>query len=153
MCGERFGNPGRGRVQDQGRDLGLLDQRHARDDVGREHEAGEQVDLLAHDQFLHGGLGGVAARILGVALDQLDRVRAELGLALERQVEVHAALDLLAEVGAAAGIVQHDADLDGPGGRRCCRRESQREAANACRHKMHCRLPHAAAAWFGCDVP
>ena len=106
-------DPGRGGVQDQGRHLGLVDQRRARDDVGRVDEAGEQVDVLAHDQLLHRGLGDIAARGLGVALDQLDLVLAELGLAFLLHVQVHGALDLLRELGAAAGIGHDHADLHG----------------------------------------
>ena len=126
-------DPGGGGIHDQGRHLGLLDQRRARDDVGRVDEAGQQVDVLAHDQLLDRDLGGIAARVLGVTLDQLDRVLAEPGVALLLHVEVHGAVDLLGEPRAAAGIGQDHADLDGLG-----RGESRRE-----RHRQSGSEPRA----------
>ena len=84
-------------------------QRCAGDRVRRKHEAGQDVDLLAGDQFLNGGLGDITTGALGVTLDQFDIVAEISGMLLH--VQFHTAADLLAELGCTSGKCQYDADF------------------------------------------
>src|SRR5262249_9833675 len=61
-------------------------------------------------ELLDGDLGVGAARVLHVALDQRDLVRLYL-VGVELQIELHAAVDQLGELGADTGVRQVDADL------------------------------------------
>ena len=79
--------------------------------VRRIDPAGQRVDVVLRQQFLHRDLGVGARRVLVVALDDLDLVGLEL-VGLELEVLLDAAVDLLAELGADAGERRDQADLD-----------------------------------------
>ena len=81
------------------------------DRVRRIDPAGERVDVLLRQQLLHRDLGVGARGILVVALDDVDLVGLEL-VGPELEVLLHAAVDLLAELGADAGERRDQADLD-----------------------------------------
>ena len=104
-------DPGRARVHHDHRLLARGGERRRGDGVGRVDEAGEDVDVVLRDQLLHRGLGRRAAGILRVALDDVDLVRRKRA-GVELHVHLHAAVHLLAELGAHAREGQHDADLD-----------------------------------------
>ena len=69
----------------------------------RQREAGEDVDLVAHDQFLRQALGDVRVRAAGVLADDLDLLAGD-GVAVLLHVELDAVVDLRGGVGELAGI-------------------------------------------------
>ena len=87
------------------------DDRRRGDRVRRIDPAGSDVDVVLGQQLLHRDLGVGAARVLDVALDQLDLVGLDL-VGVELEILLHAAVDLLGELGADAGERRNDADLD-----------------------------------------
>ncbi len=75
-------------------------------------EAGEDVDAIAHDQFLRQALGDVAARTAGVLADDFDLLAGD-AVAVLLHVQLDAVVDLCRGVGELARIGGDDADLDG----------------------------------------
>ncbi len=110
------------------------------DDVGRpegfrrQGETGEDVDAVAHDQFLRQALGDVRGRAAGVLLDDLDLLAGDF-VAMLGDIEVDAGLELVGGVGKRPRIGQDDADLDrvgGPGGMRPRDPRSQSQCESCC---------------------
>ena len=83
-----------------------------RERVRGQREAREDVDLVAHDQFLREALGDVRRDAAGVLADDLDLLAGD-GVAVLLHVELDAVVDLRRGVGELARIGQDDADLDG----------------------------------------
>ena len=110
VFGREVGDEGRAGIHDHRELLAGGDDRRRCDRVGGVDPAAERVDLVLREQLLHRDLGVGAARVLDVALDQLERVRLDR-VGIELEVLLHAAVDLLGELGADAGIRQVDADL------------------------------------------
>ena len=98
--------------------------------LGEKTKPREEIDLFADDQFLHRLLGHIAARILGVAFDKLDLMAAQLA-GVKAHVQVHALLNLVAELGCSARIGENDANLDGLGLR------GPRHDKTGCRKHQH----------------
>ena len=90
--------------------LAGVDDRRRGDRVRRIDPAGQDVDVVLRQQFLRRDAGVVAARVLGVALDQRDLVGLHL-VGVELEIDLHAAVDQLRELGADAGVRQVDAHL------------------------------------------
>ena len=78
----------------------------------RQREAGQDVDLVAHHQFLRQALGDVRVRAAGVLADDFDFLAGD-GVAVLLHVQLDAVVDLRRGVGELAGIGADDADLDG----------------------------------------
>ena len=72
---------------------------------GRQREAGQDVDLVAHDQFLRETLGDVGFEAAGILADDLDLLAGD-GVAVLLHVELDAVVDLRRGVGELAGIRQ-----------------------------------------------
>src|SRR4029077_17735339 len=86
----------------------------------RERETGEDVGLVAYDEFLRQALGDVRVRTAGILADDLDLLAGD-GVAVLLHIKLDAVVDLRRGVGKLAGIGADDADLDGflgIGGRR-----------------------------------
>ena len=71
----------------------------------RQREAGEDVDVVAHDEFLREPLGDVGARAAGILADDLDFLAGD-GVAVLLHVELDAVVDLRGGVGELARIRQ-----------------------------------------------
>ena len=110
--------------------LGFVGDAGGAERFGRQREAGEDVDLVAHDQFLRQALGDVRIRAAGVLADDLDLLAGD-GVAVLLHVELDAVVDLRAGVGELAGIGSDDADLDGVLGVGGGRQQSGREQGGA----------------------
>src|SRR5690606_8983212 len=111
LGGDRRG----GGVHHHGGHLGLGGDRAHGVGVGAEVQAGQEVDLVAHDQLL-----GVAARLVGrgparVALDDLHVPPGDLA-AVFLQIELDAAVELATVVGVRARVGRDHADANGVGG-------------------------------------
>jgi hypothetical protein len=97
----------------------------------RQREAGDELDLVAGDQFGGDRLGGGARGRALVALDEFDPVRRDVaGVLLE--VEIECLVHLGAEIGIDARIGQDNADPDGLGRGRADA-ECEAEDAQSCR--------------------
>ena len=83
-----------------------------RERVRRQHEARQDVDLVAHHQFLREALGHVRRDAADVLADELDLLAGDR-VAVLLHVELDAVVDLVAGVGELARIGQDHADLDG----------------------------------------
>jgi hypothetical protein len=110
----------RARVHDHGELLARGHDRGRRNRVRGVDPPRQDVDVVLGEQLLDRDLGVGAAGILHVAPDQRDLVRRHL-VGVELEVELHAAINLLRELGADARVRQVDADLHllglGPRGR------------------------------------
>ena len=80
--------------------------------LGRQREAGEDVDAVAHDELLREALGDVGVRAAGVLADDLDLLAGDL-VAVLGDVELDAGVELVRRVGEGARVGQDDADLHG----------------------------------------
>ena len=69
----------------------------------RQREAGQDVDLVAHHQFLRQALGDVRVRAAGILADDLDLLAGDL-VAVLLHVKLDAVVDLRAGVGELTGI-------------------------------------------------
>ena len=98
--------------------------------VRRQREAGEDVDLVAHDQFLRQALGDVGVRAAGVLADDFDLLAGD-GVAMLLHVELDAVVDLRRGVGELAGIGDDHADLQGLLSASGARNESRNKQADA----------------------
>jgi hypothetical protein len=94
--------------------------RRRRDRVRRIDPAAQRIDLVLREQFLHRGARIGAAGVFRIALDQGDLVGLHL-VGMKLEIKLHAAIDLLRQFCADAGIRQDHADLDllGHGDARC----------------------------------
>jgi hypothetical protein len=81
----------------------------------RQAEAGEEIHLVAHHQFLRKTLGDFRHRAGGVFLDDLDLAAGD-GIAMFGHVGLDAVFHHLAVVGEGAGERSDQADLDRVGG-------------------------------------
>ena len=79
---------------------------------------GEDVGVIAHDQFLRQPLGDVGRDTAGVFADQFDLLAGD-SVAVLLHVKLDGVVHLRGGVGELAGIRHDDADLDGV--LRCCR--------------------------------
>ncbi len=78
---------------------------------GREREAGKDVGLVAHDEFLRQPLCDIRVRAAGVLADDFDLLAGD-SVAVLLHIELDAVIDLRGRVGELAGIGADDADLD-----------------------------------------
>jgi hypothetical protein len=97
-------------VHDHGELLARGDDGGRGDRVRRVDPAREDVDVLLREELLDRDLRVGAARVLHVALDQRDLVGAHL-VGVELEVQLHAPIDELAELGTDARERQGDAHL------------------------------------------
>ena len=98
--------------------------------IRREREAGEDVGVIAHDQFLREPLGDVGRNAADIFADEFDLLAGD-GVAVLLHVELDGVVHLRGGVGELAGIRDDDADLDGVlriGRTDCAKR--QRRAGN-----------------------
>ena len=105
------GDDGSRRVHDHHRLFRLGGNRRHGERVGRQAEPGEDVHLVARDQFLCQALGDVGSRAGRIADHDLDLLSG-VDLAVQLEVRLHAADDLRAVIGEWAGKFGHHADLD-----------------------------------------
>ncbi len=77
-----------------------------------QHEAGQNVDLVAHDKFLCQTLGNVRVRTTGVFADDLDLLSGD-GVAVLLDVKLDGIVHLRRSVGELTRIRHDQADLDG----------------------------------------
>ena len=113
----------------------------SRNRVRGEHEAGQDVDLVAHHEFLGQPLGDRRRDAADVLADDLDLLAGD-GVAVLLHVKLDAFVDLLGGVGELARIGQNDADLDSAlrlaGGRHQARRQ---QGGAREQNAFHCRPP------------
>ena len=91
-----------------GESISVIARRHG---VGGQHEAREDVDVVAYDQFLRETLGDVRCDTAGILADELD-LAARDHVAVELHVELDRVVHLSRRVGELAGIRHDQPDLD-----------------------------------------
>ena len=106
--------------------------------IGRQLEAAENVDLVAHDELLGEPLGDVGRNAAIVLADDLDLLARD-GVALLLHVEFEAVIELDACIRELAGVGDDQADLD----LRLSRRggEQGRKRNESCQQWTHLSLP------------
>ena len=148
-------NDRRGRVHHHHEFFRLLRDGGGSDRIRRQHPAGQDVHLVANDEFLRQPLGKVGRNAANVLADDLDLLAGN-GVAVLLHVGLDAVLDLDAGVGELSGERQHEADLDGAlrirGGMRA---GGNRNCAQAYQQFSHRNPPKACSANDGnrCNSP
>ena len=109
----RLGRDDRGRgVHDDGELLRFGRNVADRERVRRQDQATENVDLVAHDQFLGEALGDIRRDAAGILADELDLLAGDR-VAMLFHVKLDGVVHLRRRVGELAGIRHDQADLHG----------------------------------------
>ena len=95
--------------------------------IGRQREAGKDVDFVAHDQFLRQALGHVGCDAAGILADEFELLAGDR-VAMLLHIELDAVVHLRRRVGELPRIGQDEPDLEGVlgvarGRHQACRQE------------------------------
>ena len=124
-----FGSDDRGRgIHDHHHLLRFFGDIACRERVRRQHEARQDVDLVADDEFLRQTLGDVRRDATDILADDFDLLARDR-VAVLLHVKLDAVVDLVRRVGELARIGQDDADLHAALRIRRADAEQQRERA------------------------
>jgi len=108
----RLGRDDRGRgIHHHHELLGLLGDIAGGKGIRRQHEAGQNVDLVAHYQFLREALGGIRRDATDILADEFELLAGD-GVAVLLHIELDGVVELVAGIGELARIRQNQTDLD-----------------------------------------
>ena len=101
----------------------------------REHEAGENIDLIAHHQFLRQSLGYVGIWAAGIPADDFNLLAGN-SVTMLLDIKLYGIVHLCGGVGELTGVGHDQSDLDGllglrRGYRQNCRRDDQQSLSHS----------------------